>query len=627
MHIESIQTMIEAGEHRKAVAALRSLLDADPAQANMRSAVFSAERIAEREPDSFKRSRLAILPTFTADPLIPYVRARGYVSGLDVETYLGPFNQIQQQVFAEQSGLWAFDPGMIVLAWRSEEFVPSLFHDYVGLSGDGEVEGAVDVALQDVRAILAAIRGRTAATVIVHNFQAPAVPAFGILDASRPAGQADAFARLNTGLAEATRELPGVYVVDYAQLVTRVGHQAWHDPRTWLLARMPLSSRALPVLAETYISYLRALSGLGRKCLVLDLDGVMWGGIVGEDGLEGIQLGQDFPGSAYVALQRVALEMERRGVILALNSKNNEADALEVFDEHPEMILRREHLSATRINWQDKATNMRELAEELNIGLDQMVFLDDSPVERELIRTQTPEVLVIELPSDPTGYAAVVQQLRDFDGLSWTDEDRERTRMYQAQTSVREFASATASLDEFYEGLEMRVTIGRPDASTVARVAQLTQRTNQFNLTTRRYSEADIADLGAAPDADALWLRLEDRFGDSGIVGVAITRAHGDVWEIDSLLMSCRGLGRTVEDAFLAFMADEARSAGAVALRGVFVPTKKNAQVAEFYSERGFVAEDEPAAEGKAWRMELSSSTLAVPRWIDLRTPELSAHR
>ena len=597
------------------------MFDAGSSPVNLKFALKVVEQIRERQLLSFKPVRMAILPTFTADLMIPYVRIHGAFSMMDIECYIGAFNQVQQEILNSDSSLYAFNPDVIALAFRSREFASDLYAGFIKLVEKNEVEESIESVFTQTGDLVRTIRKRSEAAIILHTFDPPPYPELGLVDGQLEIGQTAAFHRLNSRLAQLAGQERGVYLLDYAQLTARTGWEQWHDRRMWSLARMPLSAQALSILAEEYVSFLRPMCGLNRKCLVLDLDNTMWGGIIGEDGIDGIQIGHDFPGNTYRDFQRTILRLHDRGVILAVNSKNNENDALDVFDNHPEMLLRKDHFAAKRINWLDKATNMRELAQELNIGLDQMVFLDDNPVERELVRSQLPQVLVPELPDDPVEYVSALEGLRDFDTLAWSAEDRDRTAMYRAESSRRKLKEQVTSLDEFYASLDMEVFIGRADPISIPRIAQLTQRTNQFNLTTRRYSESDIACFSADSDAFVYHIRLVDRFGDSGIVGVAIIRIDGNCWNIDTLLMSCRVLGRTVEDAFLAYIAGEAVDSGAAVLRGSFIPTRKNGQVAGFYPDRGFTLENENG-DATQWRLDLAGASLTVPSWIQLRVPE-----
>jgi FkbH-like protein len=351
-----------------------------------------------------------------------------------------------------------------------------------------------------------------------------------------------------------------------------------------------------------------AQRGVGRrKVAVVDLDDTLWGGVVGEVGVSGLTLGDEGVGLAFKDLQRELLKLHDAGIVLAVCTKNNAGDAEDGFT-HPEMVLRREHFAADRINWQDKATNLTEIAEELNLGLDSLVFLDDNPVERDWVRQALPEVCVPELPADPVDRPAFVAEATWFQTLDVTDDDRRRAASYRTQGVRRKAQASARSFEEFLASLEQEVTLEPVHEATLARAAQLCQRTNQFNLTTRRHT---LADLEAMLEDDAVELHtiaVRDRFGDSGITGVAIVAFEGEDARIDTLLLSCRVLGRRVEDALLAFLAARARARGARGLVGEFVPTERNAQVADFYPRRGFTE-----AGDKKWRLDLEGDLPASP--------------
>jgi FkbH-like protein len=614
-----VEELCQADRVREALAELRLLVEREPTQANIRFGLSRFEGLLEDPPDDFVPVRLGILSTFTMDPFVPYLRLWGLINRLVIDVYTAPFNQIDQEILDDGSGLWRLQPTTIAIAADGADLAPSLYGGYLRLERPGGSERLVDEVLEQVHTWISSVRGHARTPVLIHNFAPPPYPALGCLDASSRGGQAETIHRVNHKLADLARESDSVYAVDIAQLISRIGWRQWHDPRLWHLARMRLSNSALPHLADTYIAFLRPIAGRQRKCLVLDLDGTLWGGVIGEEGLNGISLSSDHPGSAFREVQEAALELHDRGVILAINSKNNPADALEAIDQHPEMLLRREHFAAMRINWEEKASNLLSIAEELNIGTDQMVFLDDNPAERAWVRSQLPEVLVPEMPSDPAEYAGTLRSLRDFDALGWSEEDRGRTRMYRAESSRRALRKETVTLEEFYENLEMRVRIFTDPASIVPRVAQLTQRTNQFNLTTRRYTESEIRDFMASDSAEVLALRLEDRFGDSGVVGVAVTTRGEPAWTIDSFLLSCRVLGRTVEDLLLAFIAKRAREVGAERLCGIYIPTRKNQAAAGFYEKHGFIRDSSSGPDEHRWTLDLRDRCPAFPPWIDLQ--------
>ena len=350
--------------------------------------------------------------------------------------------------------------------------------------------------------------------------------------------------------------------------------------------------------------------------MAVDLDNTLWGGVIGEDGMNGIRLGAEYPGAAFQELQRALLDLSRRGILLAVCSKNNPADAMEALSGHPGMVLQPRDFAAMRINWNDKAQNLREIAAELNIGLDTIAFLDDNPVERQQVREQAPEAIVIHLPEDPMGYAQAVRDCPWFERLTLSEEDLRRGELLRgAARARRNWKRSVTSKEDFYRSLEQVAEIAPVNPQTLARVSQLTQKTNQFNLTTRRYTEQQIAEMAASPAWRVWTLRVKDRYADNGLVGVAIAELDGEVCEIDSFLMSCRVIGRTVETAFLAHLAADARQQGATVLQGWFLPTKKNAPAREFYRDHGFEAA-ERTEEGVLWRLDLHEKEIRTPEWI-----------
>lgn len=412
-------------------------------------------------------------------------------------------------------------------------------------------------------------------------------------------------------------EHSGVYILDYDALVARYGRIRWHNERKWLTARMPIETNHLMPLAEEWMRFLHPLLGKICKVLVTDLDNTVWGGVVGEEGFEKIQIGPDYPGAAYQAVQRVMLDFHRRGIMLAVCSKNNVGDALEILEKHPGMCLRPEHFSSLRINWNDKAQNLREIAAELNVSLESLAFLDDNPAERMRIRTELPEVTVIELPPDPLEYARALRGNPVFERLTLSSEDRERSRYYAEQRQRSELQSRASSLEEFFRSLQQEVEVAAVTPYTLMRVAQLTQKTNQFNLTTRRYSEQRIEELAASTSSWVYSVRVKDRFGDNGLVGVIIIRDDGDLFEIDTFLLSCRVIGRTVETALLSFLVDRARARGKKQLQGWFVPTKKNGPARELYPTHKFRCLREEN-EGTFWSLDVEDADIACPEWIRL---------
>jgi len=609
----SIDGAIADGQWHIATANLERLFDRAP---RLASARFVTDRLA-RIPALLPRTqcRIAFLRSFTLEPVLPLLAAAAMLRGVDVTTYVGDFNRYAQELLDPRSPLDRFEPDVVVLAVQTRDLLPELWDDATHVSC-AQAEHVLQRALGELRAWLGAYRARSRAHIVVHNFEVPERPGAGILDAQSPDGQAHVLHDLNRRLAAMARELPGVSILDYDGLVARVGRSRWHDERKWLTARMPIAAAGLWPLAAEYLRFVVALRGRLAKALVCDLDNTLWGGVLGEDGMDGLQLDGEYPGAAYLGLQRTLLALHARGVILAIASKNDRVEALDTLSRHPQMLLRPEHFAAVRIGWGDKPQSLREIAAELNIGTDALAFLDDTPAERERVRRELPEVMVIELPPDPMEYAGALRACPGFERVTVSREDRERGRLYAEQRERTEQRAAYTTVDDFYRSLETEVNMGPATTDSVARIAQLTRKTNQFNVTTRRYSDADVAAMLSEPGMRVSQLSVRDRFGDSGLVGVSITRDEGDVCEIDTFLMSCRVIGRTVETAMLAWLAEDARGRGARWLRGWFVPTRKNEPASGLYADHGFIARERRDG-ATLWEYDLTAGGPTCPEWIN----------
>jgi FkbH-like protein len=601
---QEIDAAIARSDTASAAKMLKAAWDREPGASMAGFVAARFDRI--RAQLGFSTHRLAILRSFTVEPVVPILRAMAYSRGIALDTQLGEFNAYAQEMLDSESTLYRFRPDVVILAVQTRDVASDLWR------GDGKGEGV----LARFGDWIASFRKHSAAALVVHTLEAPA-PSAGILDGQQPESQTDAVRCINAGLRSLARQHRGVYVLDYGALVARHGRDHWGDERKWLTLRLPLSSSNLTHLAAEWMRFLHPLTGKLAKCVAVDLDNTLWGGVIGEDGMNGIRLGGEYPGAAYQEMQRALKDLTRRGILLAVCSKNNPADALEAIDGHPGMVLKSRDFAATRINWAEKAHNLREIAAELNIGLDSVAFLDDNPVERQHIREQAPEAIVLDLPEDPMQYARVVRDCGWFERLTLSEEDRQRGEFYAAQRERSEMERTVSSKEDFYRSLDQAVEISPVNGQTLARVAQLTQKTNQFNLTTRRYSEQQVEQMMASPEWRVWSLRVTDRYADNGLVGVAIAKVADEICEIDSFLMSCRVIGRTVETALLARVAGDARDRGAKVLQGWFLPTKKNAPAQDFYREHGF-HEAEKNGDGVLWKLDLTERTITVPEWIRL---------
>jgi len=562
--------------------------------------------------------RVALLASCTVEvlerPLGAALRERGF----EPSFWISGFAQYQQDVLNPASGLYAHEPNVVLVYLDAEDLFRDLIKNPFAQLAEARKETAGRIA-SEVAALVDTVSQRLpGATIVLNTTAVSPLNALTGLEFNSEYGIQDAVGEYNRAIAAFARTRPEVVILDAASLAAAVGFSRWRDDRLWYLARLRVSRHALDALASGYASILAARLGKIKKCIALDLDNTLWGGIIGEDGYEGIKLGEDGIGLAFAEFQDELLNLYRKGVLLAVCSKNNSEDALQVIRNHPGMRLRDEHFAALRINWEDKASNLRALAEELNIGLDAFVFIDDNPVERSWVKQSAPEVVVPEWPTDPVDYKTALVQLegRWFPKLGITAEDRKRGEVYQAQAARRQLASSETSIEEFYRALEMRVRIGRADAFTIPRIAQLTQKTNQFNLTTRRYSEAEIRAATDDDQTEIFWLELNDRFGPSGVVGVLILKegeGTSGEWHIDTFLLSCRVMGRTVENAFLAAAA---RETNASRLVGEFTPTAKNAPVKDLYQRLGFTHSHD-VGDRRVWLLD-EPGRLEMPSWFQV---------
>jgi FkbH-like protein len=611
-----IDRLIREGEAQTASRLLSELW----VQENTAStASFLVSRFEQLRPKvDFLRYRLAILRSFTVEPIVPLLRAATFSAGIELAVHTSDFNSYVQEIVDPESPLYSFAPDAVVLAVQCRDVAPELWRDFADLSSD-QVKTVVARVISDFRSWVGSFRARSNAHLIIHNLEQPPDLAGGIFDHETATSQSAAIQQVNRQLRVAATECRGgLYILDYDALVARHGRALWHDERKWLTVRLPIATQNLSHVAKEWLRFLHPLTGKIAKACVVDLDNTLWGGNIGEDGINGIKLGTEYPGAAFRDLQRVLLDLHRRGILLAVCSKNNHDDAMDALQNHPGMLLRPNHFAAMRINWTDKAQNLREVASELNIGVDALAFLDDNPIERQQVQIQLPEVHVIDLPHDPMQFAHIVRECPVFERLAISDEDQQRGAMYQAQSEREQVEQSLPSREDFYRSLQQEAEIGPATKATLTRIAQLTNRTNQFNLTSRRYTEQQILEMISAPGCHCFCIRLRDRFGDNGLVGVAITRQQGEACEIDTFLLSCRVIGRTVETAFLSFLADHSRKQGARRIQGWFLPTKKNAPARGFYANNGFSIL-EKNENGTLWGLDLSAPLLTCPEWVKLR--------
>lgn len=555
-----------------------------------------------RRVESKGTARLAILGGGAATQLAQAIELALFSMGGAVEVFVAEYGAFRQEILDPRSELYRFRPDVAFLAsgWRDLIRRPAIG------AGREEVSALVDAELADWSALWRTAHDRLGCLVLQNTFDRPAWRPLDNHEIRHPSSLWRFITRLNDAMVEFAP--PYVVLHDVDGLAALAGRRIWSDERYFFQAKLPCAPELIVDYAFSAASLLAARMGLAKKCMVLDLDDTCWGGAVGDEGLAGIRLGQgDAEGEAFAAFQRYAKALKQRGVLLAVCSKNEDRVAREVFEKHAEMALRLDDISCFMANWSDKASNLREIARRLNIGLDSLVFVDDNPAERALVRRLAPEVSVPELPDDPAGYIEAVESHRYFQTLSIAQEDAHRSDYYRADAARSEARKGSATVEDYLRSLEMKARIEPITTPTLERAAQLIGKSNQFNLTTRRRTAAELS----AIVSDRQWLTrtvsLRDRFGDNGLISVLLAKVDGDALLIDTWLMSCRVLKRGVELFLHEAVCRWAAARGVKRLFGEYVPTAKNGLVREHYGALGYVKISEDGAGASRWALELSA--------------------
>jgi FkbH-like protein len=555
--------------------------------------------------DTIKTTKLGVLSNGTIDLMLPAFPVSALRHGVWLETVASPYDQAAQQ---------ALDPGSDINRARCDFVLLALDHRGLSLQpapGDPDrARGLVEQALGHVEAMRRGLRNASGCSVILQTLPQVPTALFGSYERSVPGTTRWMIDRFNDGL-RAVMAASSDLLLDVAALAETVGLTRWHDPVQWAIGKFPCAHEVVPLYADWLGRLIAAARGKSRKCLVLDLDNTLWGGVIGDDGLGGIVLGNgNAVGEAFLSVQQTALALRDRGVILAVSSKNDDEVARSPFRKHPEMLLKEDHIAVFQANWRDKAANIKAIAEALNIGVDSLVLLDDNPAERAQVRGALPEVAVPELPEDPAFFAQTLLAAGYFESIAFTAEDRQRADQYQANAARAALLGAATDLDAYLRSLDMKAIVGRFDSVARARITQLINKTNQFNLTTRRYTEAQVTALEDSPEGLTLQIRLVDKFGDNGIVAIVICLPDGADWVVDTWLMSCRVLNRKLEETTLNCIMAAARSAGVRSVIGLYLPTERNDMVREHYSKLGFERCGDVAA-GTRWRLDVDSYVAA----------------
>lgn len=533
--------------------------------------------------DQNKIIKLAILADSAPQHLKTALKGFGQAENICLEIFDAGYDQIDLQIYDESSELYQFQPDTVILFMCTQKL-------YENFCGSSDRKGFSDRILGQVKDYHKRIEAGINANIIQPFFIEENDRVYGNFGLGLETSFIYQVKKLNFALMQAAAEDKRVFLIDFNDIRGRVGAEKFCDLAQYCNSKMALSLEALPEVAFEIVSIIKAALGKGKKCVVLDLDNTLWGGVIGDDGLEGIELGELGIGHAFCDFQLWLKELKKRGMLLCVCSKNNEDIAKEPFEKHPDMVLKLEDITMFVANWEDKVSNIRFIQETLNIGMDSFVFIDDNPFERELIKNMIPEITVPDMPEDPAYYRTYLQNLNLFETVSFSENDEKRTKQYRQELERNQLQKDFGNFDDYLKSLAMKGKARAFEKYYYPRIAQLTQRSNQFNLRTVRYTEGDIERITSDPKYFTLYFTLEDKFGDYGLVSVIIMKQlDAETAFIDTWLMSCRVLKRGMEEFVANSMIACAKSNGFRKVRGEYIRTPKNAMVEHLYEQFDFM--------------------------------------
>lgn len=553
---------------------------------------------------------LGVISNATTKLITPALVGTALRAGVALAVVEAEYNQVAQEAFSEHSVFSGhkLDAVLVGIDYRG---LPLIAAPGDKVAADKNVADCISY----IKTIADNIRSRMGTKIILQNIASPVESFSGSFEGRLPGTLSWLIARINLELdALASADL---VILDAAGLAANVGLANWHDATLWNMAKLPFAQNYVPIYSDYVCRIIAAWRGKSRRCLILDLDNTLWGGVIGDDGMEGILIGNgDATGEAHLSVQQVALGLRDRGVVLAVSSKNEDDIARKPFREHPDMLLREEHIAVFHANWSDKASNIKAIAETLSLGLESMVFLDDNPAERLQVRTEIPDVAVPELPPDPALYGRTLLAAGYFEAIAFSEEDRKRAAFYQQNAQRAELLNQS-DMEGYLRSLNMEITFAPFDATGRTRIAQLISKSNQFNLTTKRYGELEVKRLEEDKDIFTRQIRLADTFGDNGMISVIVCRILPEAWEIDTWLMSCRVLGRCVEEAVLQDIIGNAKKTGAKKLIGTYIPTARNIIVKEHYRKLGFTKTAGDGSGAETWELDIAKAErMPVPMTV-----------
>ena len=561
-----------------------------------------------------KNVNIAFLSSYTAEILKPYIRVELAKSSIFSSVYFAPYNNIEQEIIDNNSGLYASNPDIVVIHIGIEDISQNVLTRFYSYSSD-EIKNVTSSIVSRYKEMIRAFRKKSNAQIIIVDFAYIQNESFGFSGSPLAHSLSAYIQNINDQLWSICNQITSCHVIKYQQVFMEQGLNNCIDYKLYFLARIPFGVKAQIEIGKVIARTIAAIYTTPCKCLVLDLDNTLWGGVLGEDGIAGIKLSDDYPGNVYKSFQRTILGLRDQGVFLAIASKNNINDALDVMEKHTDCLIKKKHISSIQINWKDKATNLYKIARELNIGLNSIAFFDDNPVEREWIIEQVPDVRVINVPENPMFYSRALLNSRLFDKVNMTSEDTSRAEMYKHEKRRSEFHIKSKSVDDFLRGLKMSAKIGLVEDITLSRVEQLINKTNQYNLTCRRYTAEEIKDIISSGGV-AIWISVKDKFGDSGIVGTAIAKKqNNNEWIIDTFLLSCRVIGRKLESILLYYLCKLVKGKKGVILYGEYIPTSKNNLINDFFIKFNF---NEVINKENYWSCNLRETNISPSDFINV---------
>jgi len=558
-----------------------------------------------------KKIRISILSSFTLNGIEEIFQVKCDEKNISSNTFLAGYNQYNQEILDPHSQLYQFQPNLTFLILDTRSILEDLWYFSYSID-EKQRENFIEKKFQEIKNLITIFLKNSNSKLIISNFFIPINSNYGIFETKSNFGLQKMINTLNNNLQDFIQNLDSVYLFDMNGFISKHGENNVFDPKQFLFGDIKISLDFIPYLVNDLMGYVIATLGMSKRCIVLDLDNTLWGGIIGEDEFDGIKLGSDPSGKAFVEFQKYLLSLHHRGILLAINSKNNFDDAIKVIEEHPDMVLKKEHFASIKINWNDKVSNIKEISDELNFGLENFVFFDDDPLNREFMKSSLPQVLTVDLPTDPSKYVRTIQEMNEFNLLKITSEDKQRGVMYSQQRERKILEKSSNNLEDFLKNMDLKITIKKADTFTIPRISQLILKTNQFNLTTKRYSLEEIQKISQNNNMLIGCVQVEDKFGDNGITAAFIVEKNDTKeWILDTFLLSCRVMGRQIEKSILGYIIKIAKQNNVDKIIANFIPTKKNQPIENFLPNCGFKREKD------FWSISLNDSFM-TPDFIKI---------